>query len=169
MIFVSIIIIIIIILKAVFLFLSSWYDHCKNSAGSFDDYRTVPDGCRPSNHAKQLGRWVRLKAAAAAIGIYDYTAWKLVHILTRLTKGRRLSCPRNVCSVWIDRVKEFDCFSSCLDLPGTVVEGSEMNYSVKRSCDRPSTHGCGKSGNIREFDSCEGNTSKLTENVKSRH
>ena len=41
--------------------------HFESTSSSFDECRTSPSGCRPSDQANQLGLWVRLYAAIVYI------------------------------------------------------------------------------------------------------
>ena len=47
--------IIIIISTTMFMVLSSWQSHCESSAGSFDECRMAPSGCRPKTKPYDLG------------------------------------------------------------------------------------------------------------------
>jgi len=48
-------ILIIIIIKTMFMVLSSWQSHCESSPGSFDECRTAPSGRRPKTKPDDLG------------------------------------------------------------------------------------------------------------------
>jgi len=66
-----------------FMVLSSWQNHCESSPGSFDEYRTAPSGCRPSDQ-NNLGceSSCRLRESTPTIAIYYYySARKLILIL----------------------------------------------------------------------------------------
>jgi len=56
-------ILVILILNRTYMVLSSWQTHCESLPGSFDECRTAPSGCRPSDQATRLRLWVYLYAA----------------------------------------------------------------------------------------------------------
>ena len=80
-----IIIIIIIPRQCLWCCTSSWQSHSESLPGSFDECRTAPSGCRPSDQPRRLGLWVRLyrlPESTPTITIYYYkSAWKLILIL----------------------------------------------------------------------------------------
>ena len=47
----------ILILRTLFVVLSSWQSNCKSSPGSFDECGTAPSGCQPSDQVNWLGPW----------------------------------------------------------------------------------------------------------------
>ena len=79
------IIIIIIPSQCLWCCTSSWQSHSESLPGSFDECRTAPSGCRPSDQPRRLGLWVRLyrlPESTPTIAIYYYnSAWKLILIL----------------------------------------------------------------------------------------
>ena len=88
--------IIIIIIKTMFIVLSSWQSHCESSPGSFDERRMVPSGHRPKTKPDDLGCesactvCQNLHPPSPFVIITQLESW---YSFYRPTEGRRLSRP----------------------------------------------------------------------------
>ena len=90
----------IIIDKTMFMMLSSWHSHCESSPGSFDECRTAPGGCWPSDQAKRLKTLIRLNVQLSySVYIHHGHLWPFTHF----------TIPRRVGLIKINSAKMYTC------------------------------------------------------------